>query len=192
MPRIIYIHGFLSSSGSAKAQQTARWLQQHRSEIDYLCPDLSSYPGRALSCLNELLQSSLASDTFLIGSSLGGFWASYFVEQGRAAKAVLVNPAVSPHTRFADLVGQELKHYYSDEVCCLSEDDIATLASCEQPEIKNTNSLWLLAQKEDEVLDYRLAEHRYRHCKVTIEEGGDHSFVNYDRWLPDIIKFFEN
>ena len=190
MPRIIYIHGFLSSSKSKKAEQTRAWLSAHRPDIHYFCPDLSSYPAKAKFALTEFLSQASATDNFLIGSSLGGFWASHFVEAGLAEKAVLVNPAVSPQLRFADLVGQELNHYYSDETIELTENDLGVLADSEPRHVERTDRQWLLAQTGDEVLDYRLAERRYCDCKVTIEEGGDHSFENFERWLPEIIAFF--
>ena len=197
MSRIIYIHGFLSSSHSTKAQQTKAWLAEHRPDLVFLCPDLSSYPDKAIAALRDVLlrgdtsSNACASQNLLIGSSLGGFWASYFVEQGLAKKAVLVNPAVSPHLRFADLVGQDLQHYYSDERVCLGQADIDSLAKCEAGAISKHDALWLMAQTDDEVLDYRLAVDRYQGCRQTIEPGGNHSFEKYDRWLPEIIDFLE-
>lgn len=176
---------------SKKAQETKLWLEQSRPDIEYACPDLSSYPERALAKLDEVIGASHPESNFLIGSSLGGFWASYFVERGLAKKAVLINPAVSPHTRFAQLVGQELKHYYNDEVCCLTNNDLEVLESCEAQVVQSCERLWLMLQTGDEVLDYRLAERRYKKCKQTIEQGGNHSFENYAAWLPEIIDFFE-
>jgi len=190
MPRVIYVHGFLSSSQSKKAQQTARWLAKHRPNIEYLCPDLSSYPEQAKRTLIDVLSERKPEHNFLIGSSLGGFWASHCVEAAIAAKAVLINPAVSPQSRFAELVGQELSHYYTDERVCLSQEDLEVLDACEKTELQRPDCMWLLAQKGDEVLDYRLAEQRYLACKSTIEAGGDHGFVDYEKWLPEIIQFF--
>lgn len=190
MARVVYIHGFLSSSRSTKAQQTRAWLQTHRPDIRYACPDLSSYPAEALASLKQCLAEFDISDTYLIGSSMGGFWASHLVEQGLAQKAVLVNPAVSPHTRFRELIGQSLKSYYSDQEYCLSASDIDQLAQCESPHIHHPDKFWLMVQTADEVLDYRLATARYTGAKQTVEQGGDHSFQHYEGWLPDIIRFF--
>ena len=128
---------------------------------------------------------------YLIGSSLGGFWSAHFTEERLANKAVLINPAVSPHTRFTDLVGQTLEHYYSDEVVCLSREDIDFLARCESEQFKVPQSVWLMVQTADEVLDYRLATARYAAAKQLVEEGGNHSFEGFEKWMPEIIEFFD-
>ncbi|WP_370980882.1 YqiA/YcfP family alpha/beta fold hydrolase [Agaribacterium sp. ZY112] len=184
---VIYIHGFLSSPRSFKAQATEEWLRAHRSDLVFHCPQLSSYPEKAKQQLSTLLNS--LPNAVAIGSSLGGYWASHFVELGLLSKAVLVNPAVSPHTRFQSYVGQELKSYYSDDSYCLQAKDLATLAECESGALKDVSRYWLLQQKGDEVLDWTMAAQRYRACRSTIEDGGNHSFEAYERWIPEVIRF---
>ena len=49
-----------------------------------------------------------------------------------------------------------------------------------------------LLETGDEVLDYRLAEKRYKICQQKIFQGGDHRFQNFERCLPDILAFFQN
>lgn len=215
MIRIIYIHGFLSSPESFKAASTKRWLlgllssglpssnkrgDQHKripagrsfslTDIEFICPQLSSYPDEALHSLRELCEEKDRDKTFLIGSSLGGFWASYLIEQNRAHRAVLINPAVSPHERFVDLVGKDIKSYYGDKVYRLRDEDIQVLASSESRTLRDASRYWLMVQTGDEVLDYRVAEQRYIQCKKTIEEGGNHSFEGYVDHLPQILDFF--
>ena len=188
MVDIIYIHGFLSSPASFKAQATQAWLSVHRPELSFHCPALSSYPEQALNTLLSCVE-SCSSKPCLIGSSLGGFWASYLIEEGLADKAVLVNPAVSPHTRFQHYIGQSLKSYYSDDYYCLSVADLQRLADAEKPVI-HVDRYWVLLQTGDEVLGYRMAEQRYHACEQLIEQGGDHSFTGYDRHLEAMMHFF--
>jgi len=47
-----------------------------------------------------------------------------------------------------------------------------------------------MLQTGDEVLDYQQAVEKYRHCQLTIEQGGDHSFINYENALPKVASFF--
>lgn len=188
MSHILYIHGFLSSPSSYKAKATQAWLKQHRPDLSFCCPELSSYPFEAENQLRELLVSR--APAFLIGSSLGGFWATFLVEEGLAERAVLINPAVSPQRRFQSLVGENLKSYYSDRHYSLSHADMAQLERCDRPQLREPERYMLLLQTGDEVLDYRLAEDRYQGSELNIEVGGDHSFVGYDRWLPRIMQFF--
>ena len=186
---VMYIHGFLSSPESFKAQASKAWLQQHKPEVQFICPSLSSYPSLA----REQLLKSIAglSDVVVIGSSLGGFWASYLVEQKQVKKAVLVNPAVSPHTRFSSYVGQPLKSYYSDELYTLTANDLAVLCAAESTELADPGAYWLLQQKGDEVLDWTMAAKRYQNCACLIEEGGDHSFQGFESHLANIMAFLD-
>lgn len=188
---LIYIHGFLSSSLSHKAQSTQRWLAQHHPDINYTCPELSAYPHEAKHQLMALCGDVESRHTCVIGSSLGGFWATYLIENALAAKAVLVNPAVHPHKRFTALINTPLKSYYSDKEYMLTEKDLIDLEDCSVAQPKNMSSYWLLAQTGDETLDYRHAVAYYKGAKQTIEQGGNHSFAGFDDFLPDILRFFE-
>lgn len=191
MPTLIYIHGFLSSPKSAKAQATQTWLQYHRPQWHYECPFLSSYPGETQAALNGLVsQLGEAEDVYVIGSSLGGFWASYLTER-YGFRSVLVNPAVHPQRRFATLVGQKLANYHTHEPCILRQQDIDHLEACDAPTINNLDLYWLMVQTGDETLDYRDAVSRFQGCRQTIEVGGDHGFTGYASWLPELIEFFE-
>lgn len=190
MTNIIYIHGFLSSPASFKARQTELWLKETHPDIRFQCPALSSYPKLALEALLACVE-SCDELPYLVGSSLGGFWSSHLIEQGLAKKAVLVNPAVSPHTRFAQLLGETLKSYHSDESFVLTQADLDVLAACESAGLQDPSRYWVMLQKGDEVLDYRMAVKRYQGAKSLIEEGGDHSFQGYENWLSAILDFFK-
>ena len=189
MTTILYIHGFLSGPDSHKAQVTRQWLAEERPDVHFLCPQLSSYPAQARKQLLQTIDEAPVSGISVIGSSMGGFWATHLVERGVVEKAVLINPAVMPQSRFAEVIGQPLKSYYSDEVFTLSEKDIDDLADSDVATIKRHQDYWLMVQTGDETLDYRLAVEKYQGCRQTVEEGGNHSFMGYDRWLPQIVDF---
>lgn len=191
MPTLIYIHGFLSSPKSIKAQVTHDWLRYNRPDWRFECPFLSSHPAQAKAELEGLIDLLPDREIFLLGSSLGGFWATYLAEAHKLP-AVLVNPAVSPQRRFRELVGQPLKNYHTAETCILTEDDMAELAVCDVERLCDPDLYWLLVQTEDETLDYRDAVAKYRGCRQTIEQGGSHAFDGYEGWLPDIAEFFED
>ena len=48
-----------------------------------------------------------------------------------------------------------------------------------------------MVQTADEVLNYQQAVEKYQHCQLVVEEGGDHSFINFEQQLPTIAAFFE-
>lgn len=191
MARIIYLHGFLSSPESFKAKATREWLEEHRPDIEFQCPFLSSDPSECLATLYEVFSVDIAVDTYVIGSSLGGFWSSLMLEEKRANRAALINPAVSPHTRFNEYAGQTLCNYYTDDTYILGDEDLQILLSCEPRQLQQIENYYLLVQEADEVLDYRHAVERYCGCKQVVEPGGDHSFKGYLDHLPGILTFFD-
>ena len=107
MASLIYIHGFLSSPQSFKAQQVKTWLASHRPDIQYHCPFLPPYPAEAQKILEHWVE-SLPRPIYLMGSSLGGYWCSWLVEK-YDLRAVLINPAVQPSMLIPEFIGAELK-----------------------------------------------------------------------------------
>jgi predicted esterase YcpF (UPF0227 family) len=198
MASLLYIHGFLSSPMSAKAQSMQQWLKLHRPDIAYYCPQLPPYPKPCATILDALI-SAITSDTgdkpklpiYVIGSSLGGFWATWLAECYRL-QAVLINPAVDIDKLMPSYLNVELKNYHHADTYRLDEKDFNDLLSFQRGKLANLENYWLLAQTGDETLDYRLAQERYKGCHQTIEQGGDHSFQNFENFIPQIINFFEN
>lgn len=190
MSRLLYIHGFLSSPASYKAVQVKQWLATHRPDIEYHCPALTAYPGRTRHTLEILIEQMLPEPVYLMGSSLGGYWATWLVEK-YGLRAVLINPAVKPGMLNPEYVNVELKNYHSDDTYRLTEQDVEELLTADVSEIQFHDNYWLMVQTGDETLDYRLAVEKYAGCKQLIEDGGDHSFQNFDRWIAEAIEFLQ-
>ena len=57
------------------------------------------------------------------------------------------------------------------------------------PSLAHPDKLLVMLQTGDETLDYREAVTEYALCPQLLERGGDHSFVGFDRYLPDIVSF---
>jgi predicted esterase YcpF (UPF0227 family) len=188
MPVLVYLHGFLSSPQSIKAQQTEAWLKAHHPDVRYLCPFLSSHPTEARAALDQLMVDLEGEQVGLIGSSLGGFWATYLVEE-HDVRAVLVNPAVRPQAWFVKFEGKPLKNYHSDHTYCLTGRDLQTLKAADSSEIRRPGNYWVMLQTGDETLDYRHAQEKYAQSKMLIEEGGNHTFEGYEAWLPQVVEF---
>ena len=190
MPTLVYLHGFLSSPLSTKARQTQVWLEQHAPSWRFFCPQLSSLPSIAVTQL-EAFMACVGEPCCFVGSSLGGFWAAWLVET-YGGKAILVNPAVAPHTRFQHYVGHSLKSYYSSTVYTLTRAELEVLACCDRPTLKDPSRYYVMLQTGDETLDYRMAEARYSQSQLCKEDGGNHSFVGYENYLPQIMEFASN
>lgn len=188
MPAVIYIHGFLSSPGSLKAQQTKQWLQLHRPDIRYHCPYLSPYPEETEAQLRQLLLEIGDEEVGLIGSSLGGFWATWLVEHFDL-RAVLINPSVAPHALVDRVDGEPQYNYHTQESYLLTQQHKEQFLQVYPERLKSPQNYWLMAQTGDETLDYRESVERYRDCRQLIEEGGDHAFQGYEEKIADIVHF---
>jgi uncharacterized protein len=189
MSSIIYIHGFLSSPLSAKAEITRKWLLQNRPDIQFHCPHLPPYPNETKKILEDLVEGLLPQSVYLMGSSLGGFWASWLTEN-YSLPSVIINPAVSPQDFMPKYLDIDLKNYHTHDSYRLQSHHIDEINAVDIP-ISLWNHYWLLVQTGDETLDYRDAIKKYANCKQTVEEGGDHSFQGFENHLNEIIEWLE-
>ncbi|NIB42881.1 esterase YqiA [Pseudomaricurvus alkylphenolicus] len=189
MPTLLYIHGFLSSPQSHKALLTEQWLPAHHPEIRYLCPYLSPYPLETERQLREIMAELDGEQVGLIGSSLGGFWSTWLVENYDNCRAVLINPSVRPFALVDRVAGEPQRNYHNDDVYVMTAEHGEQFRRVYPQQLKHLDRYYLLAQTGDETLDYRHAAERFAGCRQTIEEGGDHGFQGYQSHLPDIIEF---
>src|SRR5699024_12859545 len=91
--KLLYVHGFASSSASAKAQQMLQWFAQHGAEDRIVAPDLPVEPRQAMALLDNLVQSSAI--TAVVGSSIAGFYGTWLAER-QPLITVLIKRAVLP------------------------------------------------------------------------------------------------
>jgi len=184
---VIYLHGFLSSPASKKARQTIAYCQQQGLADNLIVPEISRGPAESIKQIQELIDDLQGRQVGLIGSSLGGFYATCLAEQN-GLKAVVVNPAVQPFLRWREYLGEH-QNYYSDTVHTVTEQHVEELKMLDVAKLREPENFLLLAQTGDEVLDYRLAEGLYQMGTCIIQEGGNHSFENYGDFLPIIFNF---
>lgn len=182
-PSILYIHGLNSSPTSTKASQLLKAAEHCGIARQLRVPALHHHPRQAM----EQLQAAVAElgRPLLVGSSLGGFYATYLAEQ-HGLDALLINPAVRPHRLFGGK--EELQtNYYTGETWLLTHDHVAALAELEMPEPHDAKRYRVWLQTADETLDYRQAETFYAGCSLDIQEGGDHSYQGFARRIPEIL-----
>lgn len=184
----IYIHGFNSSPKSFKAECFKLFLKKKFPGDEFIAPELSDQPLEAIDTLSQCIEQHIGkSQITLIGSSLGGFYAT-FLAQKYELKAVLVNPAVNPHELLVDYLGDNT-NYYTGEEYEFTHEHIEQLQQLIIKHLKRPKELMVMLQTEDEVLDYRLAELKYSQAHLIIESGGDHSFQNFSEHCDSIYQF---
>lgn len=184
-PAILYIHGFNSSPQSAKARQLGEHLARHHPDVRYAVPTLPNDPARAIAMLGQAIAD--LGNPLLLGSSLGGCYATYLAERHRL-RAALVNPAVRPWRLFAGYLGPQVNHY-TGERWELTAAHVDALRALEVPSISRPQDFLVLLQTGDETLDWRDAADYYRDCSVLKQVGGSHGFDNFEDVLPLIYRF---
>ena len=184
---IVYLHGFNSSPASGKAKELGKHLAILGRQADYLCPALPNSPREAIAHVEAELAKHRPGPVTLIGSSLGGFYATHLAEK-HGWKAVLVNPAVHAHLLLRDALGPQT-NWHTGEKWVLTEVHLAELAALDVTPLTQPERYLLLAQTGDEVLDYRDAVSYYTGATQIIEDGGDHGFAGFERHFQTILDF---
>ena len=183
---LIYIHGFNSSSQSGKAREMAAWLAQRGLAESFACPDLPHRPAQAIALLEDLIARS-GCPAKLIGSSLGGFYATWLAEK-HDLKAVLVNPCVDCNHKLAQCLDQPQQNWHSGEAYVFGSEHLAELQALALTPRRLANYL-LLVETGDEVLDYREAVDFYAGARQEVLAGGDHGFTRFAEFIPEIVAF---
>jgi uncharacterized protein len=189
---IIYLHGFLSNSNSVKGILLKRYIEQYTEHQIYL-PDLNMPP---LQVLEELsLQIQKLEQVVLVGSSLGGFYATQLASRYHLP-AVMINPAIKPWILFRKLFGQDKIPLKVTEQWTLDDAQLNDLEQLAVPFVQDASKVLVLLQQDDEVLDYREAQRYYSavtHQSMLITEmKGNHGMDNFAEKIPMIIQFLSD
>ena len=184
---LLYIHGFNSSPASFKANVLRERLTQLGRADEFLCPALPHRPAQAMALLENMVQQHDMNNITLIGSSLGGFYATYLVEK-YGMRALLLNPAIAPQTGLRAYLGPQ-KNLYTDEAYELTEQHIVELEQLNVPRLSDISRYFLITATGDEVLDYREGVARYRGAQQIIINGSDHGMGDFAHYLDKILVF---
>ena len=186
---IIYLHGFQSSTLSIKGQYIQAFCQnQHHVHL----PDLNMPPEQVLAHVSEMIE--CLDQVVLIGSSLGGFYATQLVAK-HAVPAVLINPAMRPWQLFHDLFGAELP-YVVNAQWTLDQTQLDQLEQMAVPFVQDADKILVLLQQDDEVLDYREAQRYYSNAAhqsmIITEANGNHAMDNFADKIPMALQFLSD
>jgi predicted esterase YcpF (UPF0227 family) len=187
MSALLYLHGFNSSPQSKKAIQTKQWLALNAPDIKFLCPSLPPFGIAALKMLQSIVEDHLPEPVFVVGSSMGGFFATCLIEQYNL-RGVLINPVVSPARGLDHWLGENA-NYVTGEKWVFEEKHIDEFRQIDPSHVNHLANYLVLLQTGDEVLDCRDAQARYTGAKIILEQGGDHGFIDYDQHLVAIHQF---
>ena len=188
---ILYLHGFQSSALSIKGQQLKDYCTCYTSYTVHL-PDLNMPPLQVIDKVSDLIEQ--LDDVVLVGSSLGGFYATQLVAK-HGVPAVLINPAMRPWLLFNERIGSLLPYKVS-ESWMLDQQQLDDLEQLAVPFVQDADKLLVLLQQGDEILDYRDAERYYSatsHTSMIMTEmHGNHAMENFADKIPMILAFLSS
>jgi predicted esterase YcpF (UPF0227 family) len=162
-------------------------MQRHRPDVRWWCPPLPPSPREAIEQVQHGIADWPRDRMAIIGSSLGGFYATVLAER-LGCPAVLLNPAVEPARDLAAYIGENVA-WHSDEHFFFRAEFVDQLAQLRPAAITRPERYLAVIAKGDEVLDWREMSSRYAGCRIKLLEGGDHALSDFDDHLPDVTRF---
>ena len=184
---IVYIHGFNSSPSSHKANQLRARLEARGRQELFACPELSHWPERAMQQLQQQVAGVPPGQLTLVGSSLGGFYATWLTEK-LGCRAVLVNPAITPHEGLKAYLGPQ-KNLYTGHEYEFTQGHLEQLAGFYVERPQRMERYFLIHTTGDELLDWRIAVARYGGCRQIIVAGSDHGFAEFSDYVDSVLEF---
>ncbi len=184
---ILYLHGFRSSPNSFKARVVASKMAELGRADELVCPQLPASPNEAMALALALVQGVPARELAIVGSSLGGYYATWLAER-LGCRAVLLNPAIVPLKDLDQHVGVTTA-WHSDEPFEFKREYIDELRALAVDQVTRPERYFLIAATGDEVLDYRDMVAHYAGARQHVIEGSDHAIPEFADYVDDVLAF---
>ncbi|MFJ1471426.1 YqiA/YcfP family alpha/beta fold hydrolase [Massilia orientalis] len=183
---LLYLHGFRSSPRSFKARVVQQRMEAAGRAADLICPQLPASPKAAMDLVLTLVE-RYSGNLAIIGSSLGGFYATWLAERF-GCRAALINPAVDPLKDLDKHVGITTE-WHTGEPFEFKRDYIDELAALQVGTITRPARYFLLAATGDEVLDYRDMVAHYAGAHQHVIQGSDHAVSAFEQYVDEVLAF---
>jgi predicted esterase YcpF (UPF0227 family) len=188
---LLYLHGFRSSPQSAKARLVAERVTTRHSKVVWWAPQLPPSPRDAMNLVMKGIAGWPRSSMAVIGSSLGGFYATYVAGMTQC-RVVLLNPAVQPARDLARHIGEQTSWHDPSEHFYFRPQYIDELRTLEVGTLTRPERALAIVAKGDEVLDWREMSARYPGSRVKLMEGSDHALSDFaEAHLDDVLAFLD-
>jgi predicted esterase YcpF (UPF0227 family) len=185
---ILYLHGFRSSPKSTKARMVAARMAHDHPDVTWWCPQLPPSPKAAMDLVMDGIAAWPHERMGVIGSSLGGFYATY-VANARDCRAVLLNPAVDPVRDLTKYIGEQTSWHDPRERFFFEPRFVDELRALDAGELRHPEKYFAVIAKGDEILDWREMTARYKGCRIKLLEGSDHALTDFDSHIGDVMAF---
>jgi predicted esterase YcpF (UPF0227 family) len=185
---LLYLHGFRSSPQSFKARLLQAWLQEHAPQVHWWCPQLPPSPRAAWHLMRDGTRGWPAASMAVLGSSLGGFYATVAAE-ALGCSAVVLNPAVDPARDLARHVGDQTAWPDPASHFRFEPQYVEELRALTPARISDPSRYAAVIAKGDELLDWREMSRRYAGAHMLLLEGSDHALSDFTQHLPFVLDF---
>ncbi len=185
---LLYLHGFRSSPRSAKAMQVARWLQARHPGVTWWCPQLPPSPREAMDQVMAGIAGWPRATLGVMGSSLGGFYATC-VAEATGCRAALLNPAVDPARDLARHIGEQTTWQDPGERFFFEPGFVEELRALTPAAITRPERYHAVIARGDEVLDWREMSARYAGARIQLLPGGDHALSDFPDHIDAVMAF---
>ncbi len=185
---LLYLHGFRSSPQSTKAQMMAARVQADHKKVRWWCPELPPSPREAMALIQRVTADWPADQMAVVGSSLGGFYATALAQQ-RGCRAVVLNPAVDPARDLAAHIGEQTAWHDPAEHFFFRPEYIDELRALQTGPLTHPERTFAVIAKGDELLDWREMTARYASARIRLLEGSDHALSDFDAHIDAVQEF---
>ncbi len=166
------------------------WLQQHAPQINWWCPQLPPSPRAAWELMRDGTRGWPLRSMAVLGSSLGGFYATV-VAEALGCPAVVLNPAIDPARDLARYVGDQTAYHDASQHFEFKATYVDELRALTPPHITDPSRYAAVIAKGDELLDWREMSQRYAGSHMRLLDGSDHALSDFDRHLPFVLAFLQ-
>jgi uncharacterized protein len=187
---LLYLHGFRSSPLSTKARKVHARVRERHPQVHWWCPQLPASPRLAMAMLMEGIAQWPRDAMAVIGSSLGGFYATC-VAEAAGCRAVLLNPAIDPARDLAGYTGEQTAWHDPNEHFVFEPRFVDELRSLQCAPIARPENYFAVIAKGDEVLDWREMTGRYPGAKIKLLEDSDHALSDFDQHVDEVFDFLD-
>jgi predicted esterase YcpF (UPF0227 family) len=187
---MLYLHGFRSSPQSTKARRVAARVREFHPGVTWWCPQLPPSPREAMAMLMRGIESWPRDRMAVIGSSLGGFYATH-VAEATGCKAVLLNPAIDPARDLGKYVGEQTAWHDPAQGFVFEPAFVDELRALECGPVADPSKYFALIAKGDEVLDWREMTGRYPGARIRLLEGSDHAIGDFGDHIDEVFGFLD-
>ena len=154
---------------------------------EFRCPQLPASPRQAIQMVSAMVEQVPPAQLTLIGSSLGGYYATWLAEQ-IGCRAVLLNPAINPARDLEHHVGVTTA-FHSDEPFEFKRKYIGELTEMAIQRITQPERYFLIAATGDEVLDWREMTAHFAGARQHVIQGSDHGLSDFENYMDEVLAF---